>query len=64
MGTDEQLSKFNMTLDVTIPGVPKLIWTRKNSVVSEIIVVTESSFNESHSSFSSVSSDIENLMKS
>ncbi len=37
MGSDKKLRKFIMTVDVTIPGAPKLIWTRKLSVVSEIV---------------------------
>ncbi len=36
MGSDKQLRKFILTLDVTIPGAPKLIWTPRMSVQSEI----------------------------
>ncbi len=36
VGSDKQLRKFILTLDVTIPGAPKMIWTRKMSVQLEL----------------------------
>ena len=57
MGSDKQIRKLNITLDLTIPGAPKLVWTRKLSVGSEI-EAPENDFDERRSlSHVSVNSD-------
>ena len=38
MGSDQQLRNFTMTLDITNPRAPKLIFTRKDTAISEILV--------------------------
>ncbi len=58
MGSDKQLRKFILTLDVTIPGAPKLIWTRKMSVKSEIVAPASDDHGSQILSHSSLNSEL------
>ena len=61
MGSDKQLRKFVMTLDVTIPGAPRLIWTRKESVISETIAFDSENQESRQLSHGSINSELELL---